>query len=267
MKTDIKDFTFLIPIRIDSIIRMENILMSISYLLQNFDTNIIVLEAADYNNRVLSKLLDKRVQYMFIEDKDPVFYRTKYLNIMTLKSATSFLGIWDADVIIPKQQIIDSILKLREGYEIAYPYDGQFYDTSDIIREYYFRKKSINTLIKNKGKMSMIYGGYAKGGAMFVNKLAYMQAGMENENFYGWGPEDWERHERWQVLDYKIHCSNGCLFHLTHYRGANSTFRSTKQRLNTNRELQITKNSSKEEIYKGMNHRQSPIAVRLKPVK
>jgi predicted glycosyltransferase involved in capsule biosynthesis len=248
MKLNIKDLTFLIPIRIDSIIRLENILMSIRYLLHNFDTNIMVLEASNYDNGILRKLLDKRVQYIFVEDKDPVFYRTKYLNIMTLKSATPFVGIWDADVIIPKEQIIDSILKLREGYEIAYPYDGHFYDTSDIIREFYLRRKRINIFMKNKDKMSMIYGNEMKGGAMFVNKQDYIQAGMENEKFYGWGPEDWERHARWQILNYKIHCSKGCLFHLTHARGNNSTFRSKNQLVSSNRELFITNGSSKTEI-------------------
>lgn len=248
MKININDFTFLIPIRVDSIIRIENLLMSIRYLLQNFETNIIVLEAADYNNKILQKLLDKRVKYTFIEDKDPIFFRTKYLNMMTLTSITPFVGIWDTDVIIHKDQIIDSILKLREGFEIAYPYDGHFYDTSDIIRELYFKKREINILIKNKAKMEMIYGDQMKGGAMFVNKKAYIEAGMENEKFYGWGPEDFERYERWKILEYNIYRSNGCLFHLTHSRGTNSTFRSFYQMINTNRELIKTLNSSKTEI-------------------
>lgn len=250
MKMDIKDLTFLIPVRVDSIIRIENLLMSVKCILQNFETNIMVLEASDYENGILRKLLDKRVQYMFVEDKDSVFYRTKYLNIMTRKSATPFVGIWDTDVIIPKEQIIDSIEKLREGYEIAYPYDGHFYDTSDIIRELYFRKKHISVLLKNKDKMELIYGNKMKGGAMFVNKRAYMEAGMENEKFYGWGSEDFERYERWKILEYNIYCSNGCLFHLTHSRGNNSTFRSFYQMVNTNGELLKTRNSSKTEIKK-----------------
>lgn len=248
MKINIKDFTFLIPIRIDSLVRVENLLLSIQHILKYFDTNIIVLQASDYDNGILTKLLNKKVKYIFYEDRDAVFYRTKYLNIMTKLSTTPYIGIYDTDVIIPKEQIFDSIQRLREGTEIAYPYDGHFLDTSDILRELYFKKKNINLLLKNRNKMSLIYGNQMKGGAIFVNKIAYINAGMENEKFYGWAPEDWERYERLKNFGYKIHCSTGCLFHLSHPRGTNSTYRSTDQVINTNTELVHTRNSSKEEI-------------------
>jgi len=248
MKTDIKDMTFLIPIRVDSIVRLENLILSVQTLQKNFNTHITVLEAANYSNGIIAKMLGIQVEYLFVEDKDPVFYRTKYLNIMTRQSFTPYVGIWDADVIIPKEQILDSIEKLRQGVEIAYPYDGHFYDTSNVIRELYTQNKSIKFLERNKDKMSLIYGSNMKGGAMFVNREAYIKAGMENERFYGWGPEDFERYERWKILDLKIYRSEGPLFHLTHSRGSNSTFRSMEQSINTNKELSITRFSSKVEL-------------------
>jgi predicted glycosyltransferase involved in capsule biosynthesis len=249
-KIDLKDFTFLIPVRFDTIIRIENFLMSIQYLLQNFETNIIVIEADGYDNGIIRKLISKRVQYIFIEDKDPVYYKTKYVNMLTLESNTPYIGIWDTDVIIPKLQIFDAILKLREGFEIAYPYDGKFYDTSEIIRELYLQKKNINVLTKNRDKMSMIYGDQMVGGAVFVNKVAFISAGMESEKFYGWGSEDYDRHDRWQIFGYNIYRSSGGLFHFSHPRGINSKFRSNEQTLKTYRERQITKESSLEEIRK-----------------
>jgi len=248
MKTDLRDMTFLIPIRIDSIMRLENLILSVQSLLKNFDTHITVLEASSYPNGILKKMLGDKVEYRFVEDKDPVFYRTKYLNDMTRRSCTSYIGIWDADVIIPKEQILDSIIKLRQGVEIAYPYDGHFYDTSVVIRELYAQNRNIRFLLKNTAKMSLIYGDKMKGGAMLVNKEAYIRAGMENEKFYGWGPEDFERYERWKILDLKIYHSEGPLFHLTHSRGSNSTFRSMEQAINTNKEFSLTKFSSKAEL-------------------
>jgi len=101
--------------------------------------------------------------------------------------------------------------------------------------------------------MSLIYGIDMKGGAMFVNKEAYIKAGMENEKFYGWGPEDWERFERWKILNLKIYQSKGPLFHLTHSRGSNSTFRSTEQSINTHKELSLTRFSSKSELLEDLN--------------
>lgn len=248
MKANLIDLTFLIPVRVDSIIRMENLLMVTRYLLKNFDTNIIVLEASDYDNGILRKLLDKRIDYLFIEDKDPVFYRTKYLNLMTDRAMSVFVGIWDADVIIAKDQIIDAVENLRNGFEIAFPYDGTFLDTSDVVREHFVKNGQIVALWRNKTKMGNIYPGVMGGGAILVNKEAYVLAGKENERYYGWGPEDFDRHERWKAFGYNIYRSRGCLFHLTHPRGSNSTFRSNDQVINTNRELFLTRGSSKEEI-------------------
>ena len=72
MKTYLQDFTFLILIRIDSVQRLENILAVTEYLAKNFHTQIIVLEADRYNNKILQSLLNRNVRYEFIEDKDPI---------------------------------------------------------------------------------------------------------------------------------------------------------------------------------------------------
>ena len=154
MKTDINDITFQIPIRIDSIVRLENLIMSVQSLLRSFDTHITILEASNYPNGILQKMFGNKVEYLFLEDKDPVFYRTKYLNIMTRRSQTPYIGIWDADVIIPKKQILDSIEKLRQGIEIAYPYDGHFYDTSNVIRELYFQNNPLFSINLIEGLFS-----------------------------------------------------------------------------------------------------------------
>jgi len=115
MKADIEDFTFIIPVRLDSVTRLENLIFSVRNLLKEFHTHIIILEASNYQNKFIKKLLNnKNVDYFFNEDKDPIFYRTKYLNVMTRKCQTPFLGIWDSDVIINKKQILDSIERLRD---------------------------------------------------------------------------------------------------------------------------------------------------------
>ena len=44
MKHDLTKTTFIIPIRIESADRMRNAITSIIFLLENFDTNVIVKE-------------------------------------------------------------------------------------------------------------------------------------------------------------------------------------------------------------------------------
>jgi len=235
MKYDLKNMTFLIPLRVDSMVRFENLLMTVEHLLRYFETHIIVLQADKYENGIVPRLLGKKVKYRFVEDYDTVFYRTKYLNQMTGEVNTPFIGIWDADVIVPCRQVIDGIEKLQAGYEIAYPYDGHFYDTTDIVREMYFKNRQLKILETNQYKMNLTYSKVSLGGAFMANRQAYTDAGMENEEFYGWGPEDLERWERWRVFAYKIYRAKGNLYHLSHSRGNNSMHRSSDQFVNTNK--------------------------------
>ena len=44
MKIDLTDATFIIPIRIESEDRLRNVITSVAFLLNNFNTNIIVKE-------------------------------------------------------------------------------------------------------------------------------------------------------------------------------------------------------------------------------
>ncbi len=250
MRTNLEDLTFLIPVRLDSIVRLENLIAVIKYIRHSFKTNIMVLEAAPNNNRIIERLLDRKVEYYYIEDKDPIFYRTMYLNKMVGMSSTPFLAIWDTDVLVHKKQILAAIDSLRsEHYEIAYPYDGSFLDTSYIIRDLFLKKSSISVLMRNKSKMYPIYGTLMFGGAFMVNKCKYIQAGMENERFYGWGNEDYERFERFRVLRYNIFRSKGSLFHLTHPRNIhNSKFRSQKERMKSRAILATVRSCSEDEV-------------------
>jgi hypothetical protein len=127
MKTNLEDLTFLFPLKPDSIIRIENLLSVSNYLCRNFKTNIAVLEVSSYNNGFLKKLLNREIKYSFIEDKDPIFHRTKYRNLLSEAVKTPFQAVWDADVIVDKNLIIDSIARLRSGEaDIAYLFNGKF---------------------------------------------------------------------------------------------------------------------------------------------
>ena len=249
--------TFLIPVRIDSIIRLENILSVIAYLRRNLQTHIMVLEASHYQNGILKQALPKGVEYYFVEDSDPIFYRTLYLNQMTRKVKTPFHAIWDADVIATPQQMQAALTQLQNGEaDIAFPYDGSFLDASEIIRMQFVKNRRLSILTRNKAKMKQLYHSEMKGGGIFVNTQKYIEAGMENERFYGWGPEDFERYERWKGLGYRIYRSEGCLYHLSHPRDANGTHNSRQQMLIANNEVFIARNSSPEEIRQRVSHLQ-----------
>ena len=229
-KTEIQDVTFLIPVRLDSIVRLENLLMVVDFLHTHFNTHIHILEAGSYNNRIMGHLLPKEVKFNFIEDFDPVFFRTRYINKLVEDCQTPLLAVWDSDVIVPPQQLTDSVTLLRQNKaHFVYPYEEKFLDTSEIIRELYLKKRDIKILTSNSGKMKSLYLPNPLGGGFLADRKSYMETGGENEFFYGWGREDGDRRNRWCTLGYTIKRISGPLFHFTHERGINSSFHASDQ--------------------------------------
>lgn len=216
-KIILEDLTFLIPIRIDSLERVSNLVTLLKVQNRDFKASIIVQEA-DKIQRFTPKDFED-FEYHFVYDEDPVYFRTKYINQMIRMSRTKYVAIWDADVIIPSIQILKALDSLRSGTAIlAYPYDGRLYSLN--VRDSYLFRESLNQdflsacLLKNDSHF--IY--YSPGGAFMVNKDTYMNAGGENEAIYGWGPDDIERKKRMEVLGLPIYRSEGPLFHLWHPR-------------------------------------------------
>jgi len=249
MKRDLKDVTFLILVRLDSIERLENAVTVTNALCKYFNTNITVLEADSYNNGILKSLLHRKVRYLFTEDKDPVLYKTKHFNSLIPDVTTKYLAIWDADVVIDKKAVLEAVAKLRSGEaDVAYPYNGKCFNTSEIVRTLFFKQKDIRLLYRHTEKMELLHERLLVGGAVLVDKEKYIYAGMENEKHYGWGDDDFDRFYRFKRLELNVHRVDTCLFHLSHPRASNSTFASSVQAKRSSNERYKTENSSKEEI-------------------
>lgn len=234
-------------------IRLENLLLTLENLESNFDTNIIVVEASYYDNGILNKLVSKSISHYFIEEKDPIFHRTRHLNIFSKRVLTDIIGIWDADIILESSQILEAVQQIRKGnFDLAYPYDGRFLDTSEILRNHYLIHKDLSFLKKNISKMALLYSstqeGNSMGGAFLISTKKYKFAGLENEEFYGWGMEDGERYHRWLIFNFSIFRSKGALFHLSHPRDVNGTMRSQYHRVKTNYEYNKIIESTKKEL-------------------
>lgn len=254
MKYEMDDLAVLIPVRVESLVRLENLLSVVRYLQTHFSLDIKVWEADAFNNQFLERLLPPDVEYKFIQDEDPVFYRTRYINDMVVDTQKKFVAIWDADVVFPMIQVHSALETLRtEEATFVYPYDGIFLDTSPIVRQMFIESGDVDMLWNLRGFMHAPYGTDMRGGAFLANREAYIKAGMENENFYGWGPEDWERIERWKNLGYRIKTIDGVLFHLTHPRDMNGKHNSEGQRKITTQEKDKICFSSAEEIRQHLN--------------
>ena len=238
------DITILIPLRVDSEERRDNMDTCLSFFAAYPEVRILVLEA-DIEPKYKPVPINN-LEYFFMEDPDPVFYRTHYLNILLRKAQTPVAGIWDSDVIIPVNQIVEAIKKVKDGATLCYPYDGRFYNISPLLSLEY--KKTINIeMISSNQTHQLAHGYYSVGGAFVVDVAKYLSAGGENEHFYGWGPEDTERRERIHTWGLKVQRTEGCLYHLYHSRGINSNYANEERELFNRQEyLKICKMTSNE---------------------
>jgi len=229
----LNDVTFVFPVRVDSKERETNLQTVLQLLVAETDSIFIIMEA-DKEPKLSLTFNKERIKYIYIEDNDPVFHRTKYLNQLLRYAQTPIVGIWDTDVVVRIVQIDEACEHIRNNHAImSFPYNGRFLTVNSMASDV-FRKEHNYQLLQNSYSM---YGKFATGGAFLVDRNKYIKAGGENENFYGWGPEDAERVKRMEILELPIARAAGNLYHLYHPRGENSYFYDNIRRIQSLKEL------------------------------
>lgn len=240
------ELTIVIPVRMDSKEREENLRAILSYLISYTYATILVMEV-DEEQKFFLKNTDKRIKYYFQKDTDVIFHYTRYRNELLIRSETNIVAIWDADVFLTVSQLKAGIEWVKKGVTMCIPYDGRAFYLSpeDSINA----RKNLYRYINNCEEESLIplLGRSSVGGVFIINKQRYLQAGGENENIYGWGPEDAERVKRMEILEEPVERVSGPLFHLYHPRGINSTFGyDERDRNNVNELIKVCRMSTEE---------------------
>tara|TARA_B100000131_G_scaffold312495_1_gene346665 strand:+ start:151 stop:987 length:837 start_codon:yes stop_codon:yes gene_type:complete len=242
MKKDLRDTTFVIPIRIESEDRLRNVITICCFLLENFNTRIILKEVDStsiFEERALPQIkryLDNNVDdltHIFekIDPDDPIFYRMRYINQMLSMVDTKVVANYDCDVLLPISTYLKSEKAIVEdGFDAIYPYafgdenNGlqfcrQVWADDDVVSSFLSEDCNFSILDSKSTTAKAQYGH-----VQFFNKSSYIDAGMENENFRSWGPEDQERYYRFEKLGYKIGRVNDYVYHIEHSRGQDSDY-------------------------------------------
>lgn len=216
------ELTIVIPLRIDCTERKYNLDAILLYLSSYTNAKIILMEV-DNKQNFYPKKQYKRIGYYFKKDSNDIFHYTKYRNELLLLTETKIVAIWDVDIFVNLSQIKRAVESIKKGLTMCIPYDGRaFYLNPD---ESIKARKNINNYLHNykEGTLKPILGRPSVGGTFIVNIERYLRTGGENENFYGWGPEDAERLKRMEILQEPVGRIEGPLFHLHHPRNINST--------------------------------------------
>lgn len=230
--TKLANTTFIIPLRIESDDRMRNIITVLCFLLENFDSKVIVKEVDSqkvFESHVLPQITEflgdkiNNLTHLFECSDDLVFHRTRILNEMLHLSDTEVVVNYDCDVVLHPETYFKAVQMItEEGYDLIYPYgkgsyQQQVFANDELVSEFISNDFDFDILMaKSQNYLS------DRGHVQFFKRSSYIEGGMENENFIGSAPEDLERHDRYVKLGYKVGRIDDLIFHFEHSRGMNS---------------------------------------------
>ena len=255
MKIDLKNTTFIIPLRVDTGDRLRNVVLSTAFLLNKFDTNVIIKEVDSerrfeaYCLPIIKRIADTtNLRHIFeVETRtDDSFHRTKILNDMVMESTTDVVVNYDTDIILPLTSYTSAVAMLEKDYDVVYPYrfgkqgerkvklnfSVRTQDDMNNFENYPESKKFIAS--SNSDSFDIPFDNYfyyphqqgegwaEYGMVQFFNRKVYMDGFLENEGFIAYAPEDVERHHRWKTLGYRIGRVDNYAYHLEHERPLNS---------------------------------------------
>ena len=263
MKIDLSEATFIIPIRIESQDRLRNVITTTAFLLENFDTNIIIKEV-DFESvfekdalPVLEDILDCDidVKHVFEKSEEPLFHRQKVLNEMIMGAKTEIVVNYDCDVLLPLNSYLEAYRSiLYHTHDVVYPYGQGVYQkqinaTDEVVSK--FLETSNYEYLDEVSNLHTSDFGWVQ----FFNRQVYIDGGLENENFKAYSPEDKERFYRFTTLGYNVGRINDYVYHLEHTRGENSWF-SNPHMLSNMEEWEKIQTMNKEQLIEYYSNQQ-----------
>lgn len=218
---ELPDVTFMIPLHIDTLERLENVLICVEYLNRHCNTNVAVWE---YDKEPKADMLAGKCSYRFIKDDMPHSYKSKWANDMAKSLSTPIVALHDADAILPDECVLNAVDKIRsDELDVCWSYDTFVRDIppeykKKVLDDYsldFLRKMELKPLIGNRDYIS---DGVPVGYSFFVNREKYLSIGGLNEKIKGYGPEDVEFYYRSRNIGLRIGRAKGTGYHLNHGR-------------------------------------------------
>lgn len=231
-KLDLRDVTFMIPVRYESQDRRNNVRTVVKYMLHHLDTNIMILEddKVSHTKEVLGPMYSQ-VKHIFNQNKEYLFHRTRFLNEMTMAADTPFIVNYDSDLIIPKSAYEAAAYMLRaDEADYVISYSGAINKVIQKNHAQLLQNMNPHEITVPPQKMAA-----TNGSPCWFRKDMYINGGMENEHFLSWGYEDNERYARFVKLGLRLKRTPNLMWHLEHARVSNNF--NSNPHLGKNRQL------------------------------
>lgn len=163
--------------------RSVNLLLTIDHIKRiSNNISVKVIEQSEEATKDLKEiLLENGIVYDFIYNPN-LFNRSWGFNFAAVTSNKTKLVFGDNDMLIEKSSFIESV-RLLDGYSFVRPYNGFSNDLTPEQLEIYKNSREISSgSLRNIGNFS--------GGVMMANRQDFINIGMFDERFEGWGGED-----------------------------------------------------------------------------
>jgi len=237
------ELVIILPYRMtNDCVRQENLDICLRYLSHIGIKNLIITEHSDrstkyYLTRNYANLFDS-FQFLHLDANGELFNKAKAINEGVLEAQSKYIAIFDVDCLTKKENVKVAVGLLNNGYEVVHPFDRKVIDIKD--KEMFIESFDFNTI-----KSTIQNRPWADGGIVFWNKNSFINIGMKNENFSGWGGEDNEIMIRADLFDLKQYRIEDTLYHLYHHRPQKRTKNNAKLLQKTQ---QMTKKLCMDEI-------------------
>ncbi len=214
---DLSDVTFILPVRIDSLDRKENLNILLRYINKNFNTNILIVEADDCP-KIANKYSGEGVQYKFVEDLSPYFHKTRYINEVINKVTTPIVALHNIDAIASLNGIRNAVDAIRSGdYNFAFPHNNTILN---------IQRNKLDEAAIDLDFISMFNDSHLHNsltlryfdGCMFLKCEPYKSCGGENISVLDNALVGLERSKRLLIKGNDIYTYNLHILHLNHYK-------------------------------------------------
>lgn len=224
-----EEISFVIPIKIDSQDRLENLNFICNYLINRYINSQIIIVECDKAS-TLSCFAEKlELEYYFLNSER--FSKTRAINLGLIKSNKTLICIWDADMIASPSAISQGIGILQKGnINLVIPHNQIFVNIKNELRNDFLQNfkdgvsyfHSINKFSKNSSNENIdIYKCH--GGFILTLKSTLQSVGGFNYLMTSYGWEDSEILLRFKKLGLN-YCfiKDYSAIHLDHFRGEDS---------------------------------------------
>jgi len=218
-----ESFEFIIPIRIDFKDREDNLKVVVEHIKSRYSGFVINVIECDTKSKLKQGIGFTKYFYKVQFD---YFNRSYTINRLADFCKSKYICICDGDVIFD-YDCFDQALHQIEKFDFVFPYTGPIYNIN--IQQY----------LQNDFNNADIYAVTSNSGVFLCNRQSFINAGLLNENFKGWGGEEEEFYFRVTKLGFKIKRISGPLYHLNHFR--KDIFKNKKLIENNRRELEKIK--------------------------